>query len=326
MKNKRIILGLSIVLIIFLSLIMAYGLEDRNIGTLNLDSTYTWMATKHSGEESLILDSYVHEQFSGRTQLCLVAKEGIPPGQLPRSINIYDENDVFVRELFREKIDIEDSHVDGMWGFCGSFDYEIDPHYLRWGENSIIFEWIEIAVISYQTDWLELNTSLYSWSPPNQSTVDYVEVIEGEKEYDFVAYHYNLTPNEIYQYKYVFNSTEKIDYYGINYYIIKNGEGDVCYEDIFGGDCNSDEPKIYLKDICEMKMVYNRTKHLESIEGDYTYGAEMNCDSDDYYSQTYHCDLDLNPNCTYNLYNDNKTLEVTFLFRADENGTVIIGE
>lgn len=309
MKLKTKIMIGAIFLVIIISFISVYGREKTP--TISVKQRYTWMATEHSGNEDILTFSYIHEQFSGRTQLCLIAKEGIPVGFLPKYINIYDENDVFLYSIDRELIDIPDPDIWHRWGFCRSFDSEIDPHYLKWGENSVIFEYLEVDAINYNTNWLDSNVTLYIYSPPNSSVVGNIYVYQLEDNWKFGANHTNTTSGEINSYKYVLESTVPIKEYGYGVYIInKNETSGLCYENPFE-ECISEDPKYDFDDICKAKMKVNQS-YAEDYYGWFGWNFTYECTSDDYYRKSPFCEVDFDPNCEFNLSEDGLKLEVYF--------------
>lgn len=283
---------------------IVYALPD---GDITLKNSHVWLATKHSGQEAEIMFSYIHEQHSGRTQLCAVAQDGVPPGQLPQSLNVYDGNDNFLFSIDRELIDIEDSPVDGMWGFCRSVDYEIDGEYLRYGEGSIVFEWLEIDIVNYNLEWVDVNISLYIWDDPNSSVVDDIYVYELNDNWKFGANHTGTASGEINTYKYVVESSKFIEQMGFDSFIVRKNDSINCYADPFK-DPICDDPKFLFNDVCE-NFVFNYTGSL----------PDYNCTFNDYERNKTDCEVIFNPECQFNFTDEtNKTLEVLFKSIHDE--------
>lgn len=275
-----------------------YPVQDKNI---SIGSGNSWLWTHQSGQEAEIMFAYVHEQNNPRTQICAVQRDGVPPGQIPQSINVYDSDENFLYAIDKELIDIDDPLVFHKWGFCRSVEGEVDPSYLRFGENSIIFEWLEIAMIQFENDFVQINTSLLWISPPNQTGMNDIFLIEEDIDFKFGANHTGTQSDEVNRYKYIVKSSQIIEEYGYGVYVIKRNQSIDCYQNPFEAPM-CDDPK------------YDFTDIIEAFEFDYV-GQEENytCNADDYWNENQDCVVTFNTNVTFSFTDEtNKTLEVEF--------------
>ncbi len=273
-----------------------YNLHDA--GETTTGPGNTWMWTHVGGDEVGYSFPYVHEQNSGRTQLCMIAREGVPVGQLPQSINVYDLDGNFLFTVDRELIDIEGPYFQD-WGWCRSVDFEIDSHFLRFGEGSIIFEWVDIAMVQFVNDWVEVNTTLLWITIPNQTAMNDVFVIDQNISFKFGANHSGTQSGEENRYKYIVQSSLPIIEYGYGVYIIQQNQSIDCYGNPFAAPLCAD-PKYEFTDI------------IEAFEFNYTGDRNHTCVADDFFNENEDCLVTFDTNVSFLLSEDNKTLEVEF--------------
>lgn len=257
-----------------LSEIQEKEIIGANIGAIQTEAQ--WNVIKSTGYEGDNFKFYSSNLKDKKVQLCWVIKDGIDPASVDKSNRIlYNGNGEAILDDKNKKITLkyETAKCNGKDG------YNIDltnaqainiNNYVQLGNNTIGVAYQNISMVSYQTDWFELNATLYinidgDWN----NTINDIFVFDYEDKDKFGA---NVTGFEgTQQFKYIIESDQTIREFRGRYYISNNEE----------------KHNIGLNDICDPRL--NDTFISEELGYD---GREL-----------------FNPNCTFNLENNKLEVE-----------------
>ncbi len=190
--------------------------ETSSSNLLNLNSFSTiqdvqtndkvWTITKYTGEEAKDYSIEITDSTKQKTTICMVKKPtsvSLSSGTYP----IYDKEGKLISDLDKSQVKSRDA-------YCYLIDKE---EYIKFGQDKIILEYQSINVVSYNSNWFDLNATLYIDLGNWNNTVNSIFVYDNpSKKFGANVSNYNTTQH----FKYVIESTREIKKgKGFEYYI-----------------------------------------------------------------------------------------------------------